>query len=491
MFESRDRFILASGPVRTGKSRGCLEKIHALLLKHRNVKALFVRQTMQSLRKSALQTFEDDVIGNSVVQINGVRRSARELIVGSGSRESRTVYRYPNGSHIDLVGMADINRILSTEYDVIFIQQLEECLFNDVQMLRTRLTGSSILLPDGTPFVQILADCNPGPPTHWILEQERNGFLRRVDAKLSDNPRWFDHDTGEWTKAGQALMDDLNLLQGHVYQRAVLGEWVAAEGARFPQFDYETHRFRFRDAFPAGIPRGWKILMGVDYGIGVPYCCLWMAVDFDGNIWVFREDYQGPRDGHVVTADEQVARMVMLTGENEIISAIVPDPTIWDRFPRHQQSDEAFKPEHECVADYYQKGFLEGGHRFACGMVQTHRSPERRKMGLATIDKYLTRGNGYPDLHIEENCENFMKEIIEAIWWRPENGVPKDNIDPKCPDHALTAFYYPVGTLAAPPPRPAAVPTTTDLLLAKRKEQDERARRNFLREFGARARSRL
>lgn len=490
-FLCRDRFFLLSGPVRTGKSRADLEKCHALMLKHRHVKTLFVRQTMQSLRKSALQTYEDDVLGNSVIEIGGVKRLARELICGSGSRESRTSYRYPNGSHIDLVGMADINRVLSTEYDLIFIQQLEECLFNDVQLLRTRLTGSAILQPDGTPFVQMMADCNPGPPTHWILEQEKLGFLRRFDAKLTDNPRWFNHQTGEWTPAGKALMEDLNLLQGHVYKRAVLGEWVAAEGARFPQFDYETHRFRFSDVFPNGIPFGWRILIGVDYGIGVPYCCLWMTIAPNGDIYVYREDYVGPKDGHVCTADEQVARMIMRTGENEIISAIVPDPTIWDSFPKHQINERDFRTKHECVADYYQKGFLDGGHRFACGLVRTYRSPERRKMGLATLDAYLTRGNGYPDLYIEENCECFMKEIIEAIWWRPENGIPKDDIDPKCADHAITAFYYPAGTVSQPSQASAEPITPTQILIARRKEQDERARRQFQRQFGARSRSRL
>ena len=78
--------MLISGPAGTGKSRGCLEKLHFLASKYAKMRGLIVRKTRASLTESALVTFEEKVV------------PANHPILNGAGRAHRQAYRYPNGS---------------------------------------------------------------------------------------------------------------------------------------------------------------------------------------------------------------------------------------------------------------------------------------------------------------------------------------------------------------------------------------------------------
>jgi hypothetical protein len=66
-----------------------------------------------------------------------------------------------------------------------------------------------------------------------------------------------------------------------------------------------------------------------------------------------------------------------------------------------------------------------------------------RATALATYDLLLTRGNGYPDLYIERGCEQLWGELKGATWdTRGGLSGKREDIDPRNPDHAITAGYY-------------------------------------------------
>ena len=56
---------------------------------------------------------------------------------------------------------------------------------------------------------------------------------------------------------------------------------------------------------PFEIPRGWYKFRAADWGYSSPACVLWFAVDYDNNLWIYRELYTKK-----VTAD-QFARQVL------------------------------------------------------------------------------------------------------------------------------------------------------------------------------------
>lgn len=425
VFKSRERVVFVDGPTRTGKSRGCLEKVHLLLQKYAGARALFVRQTLKSLRTTALVTYEDDVLGGTTLG---------HQIKAGASREARASYKYPNGSTIHLAGLDDISKVLSGEYDIIFVQQAEETCFDDIQVLTTRLSGKC------TPYRQLLGDCNPGPPTHWIKQKEAEGWLRLIQSNHTENPLLFDHKRGDWTPFGAEYIAGLDQMQGHLKDRLRHGLWVAAEGARFPQLDDKTHKFSARELWPRGIPDHYRIILGIDYGLADPYCALWIAVDEDKNCYVFREDYE-----RGLTADLQAKRVVNLTAENERVAAVYPDPTIWNKNPGHEGPTK-------CTADFYDAEFRKCDR--IGSMIKTSLSPGRRRMGFETIDVMLNRGNGHPDLFIERSCVNLWREMSEAVWAISTGGALKEDISPSCADHAITSLYYALSNYYSAAPAP-------------------------------------
>ncbi len=57
IMECRDMEVLISGPAGTGKSRACLEKLYAVCIRTRNIRALMLRKTARSLGSAALVTW--------------------------------------------------------------------------------------------------------------------------------------------------------------------------------------------------------------------------------------------------------------------------------------------------------------------------------------------------------------------------------------------------------------------------------------------------
>src|SRR5262245_58274493 len=62
MFYSGDPEVVLCGPAGTGKSRCCLEKLHACMRVWPGARGLIARATRASLTESALVTFEEKVL---------------------------------------------------------------------------------------------------------------------------------------------------------------------------------------------------------------------------------------------------------------------------------------------------------------------------------------------------------------------------------------------------------------------------------------------
>lgn len=211
---------MLSGPAGTGKSRACLEKLHFCAMKYARMRGLVIRKTRESLSEAALVTFEEKVLpaGSSIAE--GPRRNYRQ------------VYHYPNGSEIVFGGLDKPGKIMSTEYDMIYVQEATELDLADWLALTTRLRNGVM------PYQQVIADCNPDAPTHWLWLRGQRGVLSLLHSRHEDNPTLWR--TGEWTEAGLvylARLDQLGVLnpetgerEGAEYQRLRHGQWVQATG---------------------------------------------------------------------------------------------------------------------------------------------------------------------------------------------------------------------------------------------------------------------
>jgi PBSX family phage terminase large subunit len=266
---SQAQEVVISGPAGTGKSRGCLEKIHFLASKYPKMRGLIVRKTRASLTESALVTFEEKVVPVQHPILHGAMRSHRQA------------YRYPNGSILVLGGLDKASRIMSTDYDLIFVQEAIELAEHDWEALTTRLRNGVL------PFQQIIADTNPDTPSHWLKRRCDTGKAVLLDSRHEDNPLLWNRRSNDWTEAGRDYIAKLEALTGPRKMRLRYGRWVQAEGIVYEGWDPTVHLI---DRFP--IPADWPRFWAVDFGFNNPFVCQFWAQDTDGRLYRYREIYR-------------------------------------------------------------------------------------------------------------------------------------------------------------------------------------------------------
>lgn len=267
--------VLLSGPAGTGKSRACLEKLNIAALKYPGLRGLVVRQVRDTLPATALETYEKFVIPEQLAAGAVIYRS------GSGRRPAR--YEYSNGSELWVAGLDKPSKIMSTEFDMIYIQEATEVTVTGWESLTTRLRSTVM------PYRQLIADCNPESATHWLNLRCQAGDTVKVESRHEDNPVLCRED-GSYTELGAEYMTKLDRLTGVRKLRLRYGIWAAAEGVIWGSFDPARH---IVDPFP--IPDDWPRIWTVDFGSVHPFVWQAWAVDPDGRLYRYREIHMTKR----------------------------------------------------------------------------------------------------------------------------------------------------------------------------------------------------
>lgn len=390
--------ILLSGPAGTGKSRACLEKVHAVCLRWPNARCLMVRKTRESLTETALVTFEEKVLPANSPIAEGSRRSHRQA------------YHYPNGSTVVVGGLDKPGKVMSTEYDLIYIQEAIECYENDWESLTTRLRNGVV------PFQQLIADTNPDRPTHWLKQRVDRGATVMLESRHEDNPRLWDRKTGQLTTEGQAYIPRLDALTGARKPRLRHGKWVQSEGVVYDEWDRQVHVID-----PFEIPPSWRRIRAIDFGYSNPFVCLWIAIDDDCRMYVYRELYMTKRTVKVHAAQ------INALSEGETFEFSVSD---------HDAEDRAT--------------LVENG-------ISTIHARKDVSPGLEAVAERLKRaGDGKPRLFVFRNClVERDKELVEAkrpcsileefdsySWPKVDDGKAIKEAPEKINDHAMDAIRY-------------------------------------------------
>jgi PBSX family phage terminase large subunit len=301
IFYTRAPEVLVAGPAGTGKSRGCLEKLNAVALKYPGMRGLIVRQVATSLTNTALQTYRSHVI-------------TEQLATGAvqwygGSSQEPAQYRYSNGSSIHVAGMDKPSKIMSAEYDFIFVEEATELTEHGWEFLGTRLRNGVM------PYQQLLAACNPDSDVHWLNVRCAKGQCVMLNSAHVENPVYF-NDDGTMTTVGKAYMDRLDNLTGVRKLRLRDGIWAGAEGQIYDEFDPSVHVIE-----PFEIPKTWRRKWSVDFGMTNPFVLQCWAIDPDGRMYLYREIYRTQR----LVEDHARDILSIVTDENE--SWIEPKPS--------------------------------------------------------------------------------------------------------------------------------------------------------------------
>jgi phage terminase large subunit len=276
LFSTRAAEVLLDGPAGTGKSLACLWRVHLAALKHPGIRCLIVRKTAVSLGSTTLVTFEQQVIQTALAE--------RVVRWFGGSPREAPCYRYANGSRIVVGGMDKPEKIMSSEYDLVFADEATELTLTDWEAIQTRLRHGKL------PWQQAIAACNPGHPSHWMNQRCDQGLVTRLFSRHRDNPRYYTA-AGELTDAGHDYIDGkLGSLTGVRRLRLLDGKWAAAEGLIYEEWDPAVHLL---DRFP--IPDHWVRWWSVDFGFTHPFVLGWWAESPDGHLILYREIYMTGR----------------------------------------------------------------------------------------------------------------------------------------------------------------------------------------------------
>jgi len=295
---------LLAGPADTGKSFVCAHKLHALSIKYPGSQSAILRQVQADMPGSILQTWE-----------KAIRSALDSKAVYTFGGESAKFYQYWNGSRVWIGGMDRPGKVLSSERDFIYICQAEELTQDGYEHITTRCSGRA----NNAPIHQIMMDCNPGPPKHWLLQRVKAGFLKMFESRHEDNPTIFNED-GTLTPLGAERMRILDALTGVRYLRLRKGIWAGAEGIIYDEYDPAIHSI---DRFD--IPSDWLRYIVIDFGYTNPMVVQWWAKDGDGRLFRYREIY------HTRRLVEDVARQARDLSINEKIEDIICDHDAEDR----------------------------------------------------------------------------------------------------------------------------------------------------------------
>ena len=370
-------------------------------------RALLLRRTMPELR---------DLITHS-------QRLYNRAFPGAKWREQEKEWRFPSGAKIEFgyaENMTDALRYQGQSYTWIGVDELPQYPSPDIyNFLRSSLRSVDTEIP-----VYMRATGNPGNiGSQWVREMfvdpsvpnfsfdvnidtplGRKVITRRfIPAKLQDNPYLTQTDDYYTMLASLPEVQRKQFLEG---------DWDAFEDSSFPEFNKSLHVVD-----PFEVPKGWQRFRAADWGYASPACVLWFAIDYDNNLWIYRELYTKK-----ITADV-FARKVLMLEKDEYIRYGVLDASTWAR-----RGD---------IGPSIAETMIQVG----CKWRPSDRTPRSRISGKLEIHKRLKPSDTKkkePGLRIFSTCRN----LIRTFPLLPLDDSNPEDINTDAEDHAYDALRY-------------------------------------------------
>ena len=326
-----------------------------------NAQILLCRKTYTALKRSTLQTL---LYGDSpILPLNSYTYNKMDQVITMNGTNAK----------IYLMGLDDIMKIRSMNLGYIAVDEASELDENEWIELTGRLRSEN-----GSR--KITGATNPASPSHWLYERFFNykGNDRKVIKSSSlDNPYLPDD-----------YLESLKSMPDKLYERFVLGEWVALEKAIYSKFDRDKH-IKGR-----GFGEFTHYMLGVDFGFTNPCALALLGIDGDNNI-------------HLI---EEVKKSQLLIGEivekamryYKLRPVVIVDPSA-----------------PALIAEFKKEGF------------QVKKADNSVDSGIARMQDYINKGK----FTCDPRCMEFVKEIENYIY--DDNGKPV-----KTNDHLLDAIRY-------------------------------------------------
>lgn len=402
---STESELAAEGTTRSGKTLICLQKVLGLHFLHKGFRSAIIRSKAVDLHN----TIRKDLRFLCKYDF----KDPRSAIRAEGGERFHTLHM--NHGWCVLAGIDRPYAIMGTQFDLIFISQLEELSEEDYEFLLTRCGGAAANWKDkrGRICSQILADLNPTYPTAWFYKREKSkdtpkGRLRFVKFNFEDNPHFFRE--GRWTHAGFAYVSNLNRSLSGVYRdRFYSGLRVAAEGAVF-----ELHACHFLEKLPANFNQYHKY-RAMDFGMTDPSTCLWIAHHVQNNDTIVYREYARTHQ-NIIDFGKKVKQITAANTE------IIADTIIEYDLNHHQLLNKEVGL-HCLLARKGPGSIMDGLHLLQHALSNTMLN---RPGGLRVLKKGLVVGGQDPNPDAQKGPQNLIEEL-QALRYdaeKPDTVVP-------------------------------------------------------------------
>jgi hypothetical protein len=423
--------VLFGGAVGGSKSISLLFYAIRACVRFPGLQAFWFRRTFPELEHSVLRM---------------LARWGYAQAIGCKWRADKYELRFPDGSILTFAhakNLQEATAYLSAEINLLLIDERTTMPPDVVDMLYTRVrTG----VP-GLPVLGIRSASNPGDVGHSrvladFIEPTNHGEREIVD----DNGRrriFIQSRIGDTPQLSADYLKNLAGLPEKLRKAYLDGDWSVFAGQVFDEWRHARHVIR-----PFTLPDSWRRLTGTDWGFAKPWCTLWLAVDEDGRVYVYRELY-GTQAGET----DQARRILAAEAEGEYVAVRYGDDAMW-----------ASRGQEKSIADAYSD---EG-----CYLTPAGKGAGSRRARVQRMHTYLAEGPACPAhraagwetcpmVHIFTGCANLIRTLPTLP--HPQKGDPED-VDTDAEDHAYDALTYALVNLGSGPsftilddPRPTPV----------------------------------
>lgn len=252
------------------------------------------------------------------------------------------------------------------------------------------------------------------------VELEENGVVEIVEipCMVIVSTHW---DNPYLTKEQRADIEELQYKDPDLYAMLAEGKFVKKKGVYFNEFEKHIHVI---DSFV--IPKEWRRYRTIDYGLDM-LACYWIAVDFNGKAYVYKELYQSD-----LIISKAAKRILELTKDDEDIYQTFAPPDLWKR------RQETGKSASEL--------FMENG-------VFLTQASNNRVQGWLNLKEWLDPYKDEQeimtaDLVIANNCENLIRTLPQLL--KDEKDPNDVALEPHELTHAPDAIRYFIAGRPAP-----------------------------------------
>jgi len=225
------------------------------------------------------------------------------------------------------------------------------------------------------------------------------------------------------------------------------GDWDAAEGAAFEEFDKKIHVKPLSKLFDGTgtPPQGWTVFCTMDWGYSVPFAIYWHCITPYDKIVTFREYYGIKWDAikrkylsnvGLKMLAKDVARSFLDRTVDVRPGFMIADRSMWNRVGQESGS----------VGQEFELVLAERG----IPMIRSDNSPGSRASKKVQTHNRLSRSpDGEPYWLISDSCTHLIRTVPALLPVHKANNPDESDVDTTQEDHAYDSFamgflHYPL-----------------------------------------------